>query len=109
MIVINIAAAVLGIWVFSVCWDRLRQITWSTARPSFVAMYLLMAVWASGVALDALLDSVGTYQLAGIVGSLIWIVLTRNLWRSGIPPYASNNEQHVGGERRSGFDRRYHP
>lgn len=54
---------------------------------SWWLIYVLLAVYAAGMALDLAIGRwVDWYEIAGIGGVLLYLERTRKLWRHGPPP-----------------------
>lgn len=73
--------------VLMACICRIDLMRFQINRAAWFCVYLLFAVYALGVLLDlAVARPVDWYEGAGIGGVLLYMVLTRNLWRRGPPP-----------------------
>lgn len=73
--------------VLMACICRIDLMRSHTSRAAWFAVYLLFAVYALGVLLDLIgARPVNLYEGAGIGGVLLYMALTRNLWRRGPPP-----------------------
>lgn len=106
--IVDLLAFPMALSVLLACLDRLRQINWRTARPKYVALYLLMTLWALGLLYDAFAASVELYQLAGVLASMVWLWSTRNAWKAGPPAHVVTQPGDLGpplerrfGERRA--------
>jgi hypothetical protein len=72
--------------VLMACICRIDLMRFQINRAAWFSVYLLFAVYALGVLLDlAVARSVDWYEGAGIGGVLLYMALTRNLWRQGPP------------------------
>ncbi|WP_137860809.1 hypothetical protein [Variovorax sp. 3P27G3] len=83
--------------VLMACICRIDLMRFHTNRAAWFAMYLLFAVYALGVLLDLLAARpVDWYEGAGVGGVLLYMALTRKLWRQGPPA-----ETETGGLRKA--------
>jgi len=83
--------------VLMACICRIDLMRLQINRAAWFAVYLLFAVYALGVLLDlAVARPVDWYEGAGIGGVLLYMVLTRKLWRQGPPA-----ETETGGLRKA--------
>lgn len=66
---------------------RVDQMKKGATRVPWVLTYVLFAVYALGVLLDLSFGRhVDWYESAGLGGLLLYMVLTRKLWRTGQDP-----------------------
>lgn len=73
--------------VLLACVCRINLLQFRVSRSAWFCVYLLFAVYALGVLLDlARARWVDWYEAAGIGGVLLYMVLTRDLWRGGPDP-----------------------
>jgi hypothetical protein len=76
----------LCVLVLMACICRIDLMRFQVNRAAWFCVYLLFAVYALGVMLDlAVARPVDWYEGAGVGGVLLYMALTRNLWRQGPP------------------------
>ncbi|MBS0427617.1 MAG: hypothetical protein JSR41_10065 [Proteobacteria bacterium] len=79
--------------VLLACVCRINLLQFRVSRSAWFCVYLLFAVYALGVLLDlARARGVDWYEGAGIGGVLLYMVLTRDLWRGGPDPETTRGE-----------------
>ena len=66
-------------------YDRLRLISWTTAQPLYVALYLTHVLWALGIIYDAFDDGMQWHQWFGMCAQLLWLEVTKHGWLAGVP------------------------
>ena len=79
--------------VLLACICRIDLLRRGVSRSTWFCVYLLFAVYALGVLLDlARARWVDWYECAGIGGILLYMALTRGLWRDGADPETVRDE-----------------
>lgn len=79
--------------VLVACVCRIDLLRYRVSRPAWFCVYLLFAVYALGVLLDlARARWPDWYECAGIGGVLVYMALTRGLWRNGADPETVRDE-----------------
>lgn len=82
--------------------DRVRQISWTTARPLYVAMYLLKSCYAISIMGVAVMTAEPWWRVCcsilGIGGILCWCLNTRKQWCHGPPAGVLKAGPTVAGE-----------
>lgn len=78
---------------------RIDQMKKSITSLAWLITYVLFAVYAMGVLLDLLYGrGVDWYESAGVGGLLLYMTLTRRLWREGQDPETVRSElRHADG------------
>lgn len=75
--------------------DRLRQISWWSVKPVFVALYLTHLVWALSLLYAAATGCFGAQEIAGTAAALVMLLVTRPNWAKGVPESFTNGNRHL--------------
>ncbi|MBN8747350.1 MAG: hypothetical protein J0I65_07550 [Variovorax sp.] len=79
--------------VLLACVCRINLLQFRVSRSAWFCVYLLFAVYALGVLLDLVQARwVDWYEGAGLGGLLLYMALTRDLWRHGPDPETTRGE-----------------
>lgn len=85
----------ISIYLTVVFGDRLRQISWHTAKPLFVALYLSHMLWALSLLYEVYREAFGLQESAGALAMLILIRITRCNWADGVPASMLRDRSHL--------------
>ena len=85
----------VSIYLTVVFGDRLRQISWHTAKPIFVLLYLLHMLWALSLIYEAYRGGFGLHECAGAASMLVLIRITRCNWSDGVPTSFLRDNSHL--------------
>ena len=91
----NLLALSVSIYLTVVFGDRLRQISWRTAKPIFVLLYLTHMLWALSLIYEAYRGGFGLHELAGAASMLVLIRITRGNWADGVPSSMLRGHSHL--------------
>lgn len=87
-------AMAVSLGLLMVFGDRLRQITWGTTKPIFVALYLSHMLWALSLVYESWIETFDLHDVAGVVAMVIFILITRINWLNGPPLSFRRNPAH---------------
>lgn len=93
---INVIAFLIAVGLFIAVLDRLRQVNWRTVKPLVMATYVGFAVWPLGLAQDAAYRGIETYQFAGMLAQLCWLLASREDWQRGAPEHIKTDFGKLG-------------
>ncbi len=94
-LLLTIATAIAGLFVFAVSVCRLRFLHQAQHQRVWVQAYALIAFGAAGMAVECWIYEVQISQLLVLVGTGLWLWGSRVSWQSGPPKYL---ERKPGGE-----------
>ena len=91
----NPIALSVSIYLTVVFGDRLRQISWRTAKPIFVLLYLSHMLWALSLIYEVYRDAFSLHELAGALSMFVLIRITRCNWADGVPSSMLRDHSHL--------------
>lgn len=92
----NLLACIVAIFVLVNVGDRLRLVTWKTAKAYVVVGLLVQLAIGFWVIWDSWAGHVAWWQWVAMCWVLLRLHLTRPLWRSGVPVHAQTAPGELG-------------